>query len=175
LLDIASDIALIVGDLENARDYVLRQTPILESDSKLQIDRFTVRQIVKLAFIYQRTGNVIRGNELLIATLPVVQALPRFGMFGQGIRDVQILALLGRKEDALNALRAAVTAGHRSSIPSNNWLLENDPFLDSIRDDSRYADIVSELELLNGVMHSRLIEAEETGNWAPLRALAGST
>ena len=175
LLDIASDIALIVGDLENARDYVLRQTPILESDSKLQIDRFTVGQIVKLAFIYQRTGNVIRGNELLNATLPVVQALPRFGMFGQGIRDVQILALLGRKEDALNALRAAVTAGHRSSIPFNNWLLENDPFLDSIRDDSRYADIVSELELLNGVMHSRLIEAEETGNWAPLRALAGST
>ena len=175
LLDIASDIALIVGDLENARDYVLRQTPILESDSKLQIDRFTVGQIVKLAFIYQRTGNVIRGNELLNATLPVVQALPRFGMFGQGIRDVQILALMGRKEDALNALRAAVTAGHRSSIPFNNWLLENDPFLDSIRDDSRYADIVSELELLNGVMHSRLIEAEETGNWAPLRALAGST
>ena len=76
LLDIASDIALIVGDLENARDYVLRQTPILESDSKLQIDRFTVGQIVKLAFIYQRTGNVIRGNELLNATLPVVQALP---------------------------------------------------------------------------------------------------
>ena len=88
---------------------------------------------------------------------------------------MQILALLGRKEDALNALRAAVTAGDRSSIPFNNWLLENDPFLDSIRDDSRYADIVSELELLNGVMHSRLIEAEETGNWAPLRALAGST
>jgi len=175
LLDIAADIALIVGDLETARDYVLRQTPILESDSKLQIDRFTVGQIVKLAFIYQHTGNVIRGNEMLNATLPVVQDLPRFGMYGQGIRDVQILALLGRKEDALSALRAAVTAGHRSSIPFNNWLLEDDPFLDSIRDDSRFAGILSELESLNGVMRSRVMEAEETGNWAPLRALAGST
>jgi len=175
LLDLASDLALIVGDLEKARDYVLRQAPILESDYQLQIDRFTVGEIVKLAFIYQRTGNLIRGNEMLNATLPVVQALPRFGMFGQGIREVQILALLGRKEDALNALRAAVTAGHRSSIPFNNWLLANDPFLDSIRDDSRFADIVGELELLNGVMHSRLIEAEETGDWPALRALAGAT
>ena len=175
LFDIASDIALVAGDLQTARNYVLRGTPILNSDSKLQIDRFTVRQIVKLAFVYQRTGNVIRGNEMLNATLPVVQALPRLGMFGQGILDVQILALLGRKEDALSALRAAVTAGHRSSIPNNNWLLEDDPFLDSIRDDSRFADIVSELEALNGAMHSRVIEAEESGDWAPLRVLAGST
>ncbi len=175
LFDIASDIALVAGDLQTARNYVLRGTPILNSDSKLQIDRFTVRQIVKLAFVYQRTGNVIRGNEMLHATLPVVQALPRLGMYGQGILDVQILALLGRTEDALSALRAAVTAGYRSSIPYNTWLLEDDPFLDSIRDDSRFADIVSELELLNGVMHSRLIEAEQSGNWAPLRAIAGST
>ena len=175
LFDTASDIALLAGDLETARDYVLRGTPILEGDSNLQIDRFTVKQIVKLAFVYQRTGNVIRGNEMLNATLPVVQALPRLGMFGQGIRDVQILALLGRKEDALIALRAAVTAGHRSSIGFTTWLLEDDPFLDAIRDDSRYADIVSELESLNGVMHSRVIEAEESGDWAPLRALAGST
>jgi TolB-like protein len=175
LLGLTTDIALLAGDLETARDYILRQTPILKSDSNLQIDRFTVRQIVTLAFISQRTGDVIRGNAMLNATLPVVQALPRLGMFGQGIRDVQILALLGRKEDALNALRAAVTAGHRSSIPFNTWLLEDDPFLDSIRDDSRYADIVSELESLNGVMHSRVIEAEESGDWASLRALAGST
>jgi TolB-like protein/Tfp pilus assembly protein PilF len=175
LFTIASEIALLVGDLDTARDYVLLRNPILERDSKLQIDRYTVRQIISLAYIHQRTGNVVRGNAMLNAALPVVQELPRLGMSGQGIRDVQILALLGRKEDALNALRAAVTAGHRSSIPFNNWLLEDDPFLDSIRDDSRYADIVSELELLNGVMHSRLIEAEESGDWPALRALAGAT
>jgi len=175
LFNIASDIALLAGDLETARNYVLRGTPILNSDSNLQIDRYTVRQIVKLAFVYQRTGNVIRGNEMLNATLPVVQALPRLGMYGQGILDVQILALLGRKEDALSALHTAVTAGYRSSIPYNNWLLEVDPFLDSIRDDRRFADIVSELDSFNDVMHSRVIEAEETGNWEPLRAIAGST
>ena len=175
ILYIPTDVAVLAGDLGKAREYVVRQTPMLESDTDLQIDRYTVRQIVKLAYIHQREGRLTAGNEMLNATLPVVQSLPRLGMFGQGIRDVQILALLGRKEDALQALRAAVTAGFRCSISSNSWLLENDPFLDSIRGDSRFAAIVSELELLNGVMHSRLIEAEETGNWAPLKAIAGST
>jgi TolB-like protein/Tfp pilus assembly protein PilF len=175
LFTLASEIALQVGDLDTARDYILRRTPILAGDSNLQIDRYTVSQVVKLAFIHQRTGNVIRGNEMLNATLPVVQELPRLGMFGHGILDVQILGLLGRKEDALSALRAAVTAGFRSSIPYNNWLLEDDPFLDSIRDDSRFADIVSELETLNGAMHTRILAAEESGDWATLRALAGST
>jgi len=175
ILDIASDVAVLAGDLGKAREFVLRQTPMLESDTDLQIDRFTVRQIVKLAYIYQREGKLTAGDEMLNATLPVVQSLPRLGMFNQGIRDVQILALLGRTEDALQALRAAVTAGYRCSISSDSWLLENDPFLDSIRGDSRFAGIVSELETLNGVMRSRVMEAEETGNWAPLRALAGST
>jgi tetratricopeptide (TPR) repeat protein len=175
LFTLAAEIALQVGDLDTARDYILRRTPILEGDSNLQIDRYTVRQIVSLAYIHQRTGNMIRGAEMLNATLPVVQELPRLGMFGHGILDVQILALLGRKEDALNALRVAVTEGYRSSIPFNNWLLEDDPFLDSIRDDKRFADIVSELESLNGIMYSRVIEAEESGDWTTLRALAGST
>ncbi|MCH8334829.1 MAG: tetratricopeptide repeat protein [Proteobacteria bacterium] len=175
ILDIASDIALLAGDLDKAREYVLRRTPILDKDTDLQIDRFTVGQIVKLAYIQQREGDLTAGNEMLNATLPVVQSLPRLGMFGQGIRDVQILALLGKKEDALQALRAAVTAGYRCSISSNSWLLENDPFLDSIRDDSRFAAILSELESLNGVMRSRVMEAEETGNWAPLKSLVGST
>jgi tetratricopeptide (TPR) repeat protein len=175
LYDIAADVALIAKEYEKAREYILRQSPILERDSALQIDRFTVRNVVKLAYIHLQDGDRTRGSEMLTAALPVVQALPQLGMFGQGIRDVQIFALLGRNEDALLALRAAVDAGFRGSIPYDNWLLKDDPYLDSIRDDRRFADIVSELESLNGVMHSRVIEAEETGNWAPLRAIAGST
>jgi TolB-like protein len=175
LFNLAADIAILAGDLEKVSKYTLLGTPILESDSKLPIDRFTVRQIVNLAFVHLRTGNVLRGNELLNAALPVVQSLPRFGMFGQGIRDVEILALLGRKEDALQALRAAVDAGFRSSILSSTWILEINPFLDSIRDDSRFGAIVDELETFNAEMHQRVIEAEESGDWAALRALAGSS
>jgi hypothetical protein len=112
---------------------------------------------------------------MLTAALPLVQSLPRLGVAGHGILDVQILALLNRKEDALQALRTAVDEGFRSSIPFNNWLLEDDPLLGSIRNDSRFVEIVSELDALNAAMRERVIEAEESGDWAALRALAGAS
>jgi TolB-like protein/tetratricopeptide (TPR) repeat protein len=175
VFEIGAEMAIVVGDLEKAREYTLRGTPILDSDSELQIDRFTVDQVVRLAYIFQRTGNVIKGNEMLTAALPLVQSLPRLGVAGHGILDVQILALLNRKEDALQALRTAVDEGFRSSIPFNNWLLEDDPLLGSIRNDSRFVEIVSELDALNAAMRERVIEAEESGDWAALRALAGAS
>ncbi len=175
LLGIAADTAILAGDLETARNYVLMRNPILNSDATLEINRFTIRDIVKLAYIAQKRGDVGRATEMLTASLPVAQSLPRLGMFGQGILDVQILALLGRREDALQALRAAVDAGFRGSIPYDSWLLENDPFITSIRGDRGFAAIVGEIEILNSAMQARVAEAERTGNWAALRALAGSS
>jgi len=175
MYNVAADVAILAGDYEAAREYILINSPILARDSELEIDRFTVRDVIKLAFIVLRSGDVAAGTEMLEAALPVVQSLPRLGMFGQGIRDVQIYALLGRKEDALAALRAAVDAGYRSSVVYDNWLLEFDPFLDTIREDDRFTAIVGELETLNAAMRARVTEAEETDNWAALRALAGST
>jgi len=175
LLDIASDIALLAGDYETAREFVLRRMPILESDADLQVDRYSVRQLVTLAFVHQSTGNVIRGNEMLLEALPVVRSLPASGLFGQGLREVQILALLGRREDALQALQAAVAGGLRTSILANVWLLEDDPYLVSIRDDPRFLAVLDELETLNELMHTRVMQAEESGNWDALRALAGSS
>ena len=172
---VAADVAILAGDLEAARKYILISSPILARDSDLEIDRFTIRDIVRLAFIVMESGDIAAGTEMLESALPVVQTLPRLGMFGQGIRDVQIYALLGRKDDALAALRAAVDAGYRSSVVYENWLLEFDPFLDNIREDERFTAIVGELEQHNAAMRARVTEGEETGNWAPLRALAGPT
>jgi len=134
-----------------------------------------VRHVVRLAYIALRTGDVAGGTRMLEASLPVAQSLPRLGANGLGICDVQILALLGRQEDALLTLRAAVDAGFRGSLPYDSWLLEFDPFLDSIRDDARFTAIVSELEVLNEVMRMRVSQAEQTGDWSALRALAGSS
>ncbi len=172
---IATDLALVVGDFDKAREYVMRSNPILARDSDLQIDRFTIRDILKLAFVELQIGDRNRGIELLTATLPVVQSLPRTGMFGHGIRDVQILALLGRKEDALQALRTAVDEGYRGSIAYDSWLLDDDPYLESLRDDQRFDEIISAIESLNAEMYERIVDAEESGNWAALRALVRSS
>lgn len=172
---IAADVAMLAGEFDKAREYTLIKSPILARDADLQIDSFTVRDIVKLAFVAITRGEIAKGMDMLEATLPIVQSLPRLGMFGQGVRDVQIYAILGRKDDALAALRAAVDAGFRSPVVYDNWLLEFDPYLDTIREDERFTAIVGELETLNAVMRARVTEALETDHWASLRALAGST
>ncbi len=169
------ELAILVGDLDKAREYLFLGAPILASDADLPIDRFTVRQVVNLAYIHLQSGDLRKGNKILTAALPVVQSLPRLGLYGQGIRDVQILALLGRKEEALQALREAVDAGFRSSILSSSWFVEIDPFLESIRDDSRFQAISRELDSHNAKMYQRLLETEKSGDWESLMALASTS
>jgi hypothetical protein len=148
---------------------------VLREESTPAVNRFTVRDIVKLAYLDMQAGDTERGAALLRLALPVVQELPRLGIFGQGVRDAQIYALLGRSEDAFSALRAAIGDGYRTSVLADNWLLQDDPFFTSIRDDPRFVAIVDELDSLNAVMRDRLNEVEQSGDWRALTDLAGAT
>ena len=58
-----------------------------------------------------------------------------------GLQSVQILALLGRKDEALKALRQAIDDGFRPG--SKPFLL--DPTVDSLRDDPRFIAMVKEI------------------------------
>ena len=85
---------------------------------------------------------------------------------------MQIYSLLGRKEDALSALTEAVGAGFRSS---RDWTIDQNPYLNSIRDDPRFVKIRESLRRSVAVMRDRILDAEKTGNWDDLLALAEST
>ncbi|MDH3768638.1 MAG: hypothetical protein OES99_09315, partial [Gammaproteobacteria bacterium] len=161
----------LAGDLSKAREYIVRRAPQLEGDGELPVDRLTVRNVVKLAYIHRQNGDTKRADELLKASLAVVQGMPRHGMFGHGILDVQIYALLDRREEAFVALKEAVEGGYRSSVLFDNWLLDIDPFLQSIRPDRRFEETLDKLAGFNAAMHQRIIEAEESGDWDQLMAL----
>ncbi|GMR17445.1 MAG: hypothetical protein BMS9Abin32_551 [Gammaproteobacteria bacterium] len=165
---VASDTALIVGELELARKFILLDDPTLGGDTDLKIDRRTTANILRLAYIDKAMGNERRAYEMLTAMLPVVQSLPRLGTFGQGIREVEIYALLGRDEDALQALRAAVDAGFRSTLMQNNWPLEHDPYLQSIRTDARFTAMLREIRADIETMRINVEQAEADGNWDAL-------
>jgi TolB-like protein/Tfp pilus assembly protein PilF len=169
---VAADVALLAGDLDKAREYTLVSRPILTEDSELQVDSFTLPAIIRLAFIRQQKGDRSHAQELLQAALPIAQGLPRLGMFGQGIREVQILALLGRREDALDTLRALVDDGFRTTLLTNVWDLGQDPYLAVIRDDPRFESILDEVNRSLEAMYDRVVEAENTGDWQSLRAEA---
>ncbi len=170
VIPLAADSALLAGDLAAARKYTLEASPILGSDTRIAIDRNTARDAVKLAYIEQREGHNERALELLNAALVAIRDLPRVGTFGFGIRDVQIYALLGRTEDALAAFRDAIDQGYRGSIIFDGWLLEVDPYLDSIRQDPRFLMMTSELERYIDEMRQSLNRAEQTGDFESLRA-----
>jgi TolB-like protein/tetratricopeptide (TPR) repeat protein len=169
---VAAQIAIVTDDLDKAREFILIDEPILREDAALQVDRFTIPAVIRLAYISQRQGDNGRARELLLAALPVVRKLPRLGWFGEGIQEVRILALLGRKEDALAALRTLVDDGFRNPVLTDLWSLEEDPFLAVLRDDERFTAILEEVERSMEQMYDRVLEAERSGDWASLRAEA---
>lgn len=87
--------------------------------------------------------------------MQAIKELPRLGIFGYLIMDVEILALQGRADAALNALREAIDAGWRF----NWWLAPHDPNLDSIRDHPEFQAIMMELEADMAMQHQRLVDA----------------
>jgi TolB-like protein/tetratricopeptide (TPR) repeat protein len=169
---VAAQIAIVTDDLDKAREFILIDEPILREDAALQVDRFTIPAVIRLAYISQRQGDHGRARELLLAALPVVREFPRLGWFGQGIQEVRILALLGRKEEALGALRALVDDGFRNPVLTDLWSLEEDPFLVILRDDERFTAILEEVGRSMEQMYDRVLEAERSGDWASLRAEA---
>ncbi|NNF16937.1 MAG: hypothetical protein HKN70_09330, partial [Gammaproteobacteria bacterium] len=170
--DIAMDAALILNDLDAARKYLLLRKPALVEDALGNLDMFNVQYVIKLAYIAKRKGNDQHANELLHASLEILERRPRLGAAGHGIRDVQILALLNRPEEALVKLREAIDAGFRSARVYDNWFLIEDPLLASIRIDPQFVSMHKELAADVAVMHQRVISAEQSGRWEALRALA---
>ena len=168
----AAQIAILLGDYKRAREFVFIDEPILREDAELQVDKFTIPSVVRLAYISQREGDKAYAQKLLLAALPVVRQQPRVGWFGQGIQEVRILALLGRKEDALSLLRELIDDGFREAVLSDLWSLADDPFLVILRDDQRFEVMLDEVDRSLAEMYERVLQAERTGDWESLRAKA---
>ncbi len=172
LFDLISDLALLIDDIGSARKYLLLQQPELENDPLANIDQANVQNVVKLGYLALLDGDVEFAEELLLPALEYVERNPRLGIAGHGLMDVQIFALLNRPDEALARLRDSVDAGLTSQLFFDNWPLELDPYLISIRDNPIFSDILEELKVKIDAMRFRVLQAEASGNWDQLRALA---
>ena len=160
-----------VGDMVMAHTLV----QVLHADADPTIDRYNVANIIRYAFILQKLGKRRRAESLLAAALPVVRSLPRVGLAGHGIRDVQILALQGKVFEALTTMREAIDEGFRGTVFSNGWPLALDPYLESIRNKPEYRAMTREIEEAVAVMRERATQAEATGHCEKVMALADSS
>ena len=127
-----------LGEYQQVVDILSEPYPELVGDKPV-VNDFTVWPAVMLAHAYMRLERAEEGNRLLDVVGEHVSRMRKMQGSGwvTGVEDVQIHALRGETEQALDALEAAVDSG---------WLfyaqafLDN-PNLDNIRDTERFKEL----------------------------------
>ena len=174
LTPLLASAAIMVGDFELAHETLVRGNPMLVSDSENQVDRQNVAAAVLLAHVEQQRNRPDTASRLLEQAQPIVRRLPRLGMGGHGIRDVQILAMQGRPNAAIEALTDAVDEGFVSSVSFDLWAFEDDPIIASLKDDPRYEALRQQMYEKIEVMRLEVDKARSANDWSTLLARAGT-
>jgi TolB-like protein/Tfp pilus assembly protein PilF len=108
-----------------------------------QVNKNNTQQAIDLSLALVRQGETETANELLRLALEVTKGRPRLSSGGFGWIDVEALALLGRTEDAIAAMRGAIDEGMRLGW----WILPANENLASIRDRPEFREMLDELEM----------------------------
>jgi len=143
-LRVLRDAALRSGDYKEALNWYRQLMPDLFA-KHVEITQFNTRDAVNLALLLRESGEQERANRLHNA----VQMFddPTYGSYfyngPRGIANVHALAIAGRTEEAIKALRVAVDNRFRFGW---NWFAELDPNMESLRDDPRYQGMIAEIK-----------------------------
>ena len=154
---------LLMGLATDASARYEKQFPMLFQDDDPKIDRFNVDAAINLGLVMTSLGRPARAQLLLDRSLDYAEStsMPRLHWYpvAYGIpQQVQIYALQGKTEKALEALRKAVDHGWRGLW----WYwLEHDPNLDSIRDEPEFQAMVVEIkaDMVAQLVRVRMMEA----------------
>ena len=162
--------SVLAGDFDKAQKYAELHNPEFAADADPEVKWSEIGSLIQYAFILQNQGEYQRAGNLLAIAQDALVTVPRVGLFGHGIRDVQILALQGKTLEALAAFRDAIDEGFRGTVSSNGWPLALDPYLGSLRGQPGFEAMVGELEEAIARMQQNVAEAEQSGDWDSLRA-----
>jgi tetratricopeptide (TPR) repeat protein len=119
------------GDYEVARLRYAKAYPALFAVEPPAIDGSNWQVAIDLALVLQTIGAGASASVLLDRTEEFIRTIPRLGVTGYGLADVQIYALRGDKAEALAALREAEKARWRG--PYWRYYRDFDPNLASIQ------------------------------------------
>jgi TolB-like protein/Flp pilus assembly protein TadD len=133
---------LSVGRIEEAVARYRDLRPELFDYEYSYVNKNNFRQAIDLSLVLIRQGQVEQANELLRLALEVTANRPRLSSGGFGWSDVEALALLGRPEEALTAMRGAIDEGLRQGW----WSLRTRMNLQSLWNRPEFQAMIGELE-----------------------------
>jgi len=138
------DADLKQGNHQAARLRYAKAYPALLASTSPTIDGSNWQAAVDVAPVLRAAGEGAAAGALLNRAGEVVRTIPRLGVRGYGIADVQIHALRGDNAKALAALREANKAGWRG--PYWRYYRDFDPCLASIRNAPEFKAVFADIE-----------------------------
>jgi TolB-like protein/Flp pilus assembly protein TadD len=133
------------GQFAAARARCASAVPGLFVPGAPRVDGSNWQSAILLATILQKTGEGVQANALLDRVDAYINTTVRLGGSGFGITDVEILALRGKKHEALSTLRAAERAGWRGGLWPLRYYRDHDPSLDSIRNEPEFKAVFADI------------------------------
>ena len=132
---------VLSGRPQDSRRFFESSFPDLLTDDP-QIHAYTLKAAVDLAAVLMDTGEQEQADVLLERAEAYIERVPEAQRRHQfRLAPMEIHALLGRADEAFEAMELALADGWRSGW----WRLEHKPHFDSIRDDPRFDAMVERL------------------------------
>jgi len=143
-LRVVRDAALRSGNFDEARSWYLDRHPELFLDTP-QIRMGNINAAADLALLLQRAGEPAIANRIIDAGLDWMRRTQPEGVYGYVINIVyvELLALDGQVQAALDALQQAVDSGWTVHWP----LIFSNETLGSLRDEPQFLPYMGELDL----------------------------
>ncbi len=145
-LNVLNVVDLRTGNYAAARARYAKAFPELLVTGAARVDGSNWQTAVQLAHVLQQTGESDRAEALLDRVDAYLKTTVRLGASGFGIADVEILALRGKKHEALSTLRAAERAGWRGGLWPLRYFRDLDPALASIRGEREFKAVFADIE-----------------------------
>ncbi len=162
-LKILRNTDLVAGRYEVARSRYARAFPELTEPEIPDVNASNYTVAVDLALVLMSMGKQEQAGDLLERSLGVIDTLPRLGIDGFKITDVQIFALQQKPQKAIAALRQAIDQGWRFL----SWYqLEHEPNLDSIRDQPEFQRLYAELQTNLAKQAKRVQDMKASGEFS---------
>jgi TolB-like protein/Tfp pilus assembly protein PilF len=154
------NLAMEEGRHDEALAVYSKHQPQLLLDHEPVIDLNNYRDAIDLSLVLQIMGDQERASMLLERSSAFIREQSTIPWLGYRISNVQILALQGKKAEALAALRLAADEGWRTLW----WYyLQYDPNLESIRSEPVFQAILAEIKTDMSAQMQRIREMEQSG------------